>query len=105
MVCGRGMGVAGVAVDPAKGLPRLDPDADRVEPDHRAVAAATHRDLHHALGPGSDGPAEGKGGGQAATEPEQCAPGRCHLATRASSATCQRTMCACGTSTPGWPAL
>src|SRR5262245_14427610 len=102
MIGGCRVGVAGIAIGPADGLARLDEEADGIEPHFRAVGAPLHADVNRSRG-------EKRG----ARKDKPCAPSQNHaarnrhFATRASSAwgTCQSTTCACGFSTPGWPAL
>ena len=83
-----------------------DAEADRIEADVRAVASPCIR-IATAPAPRAAAAGSSRAGGDAAAEPEHPAPGQDHSATRASSAagTCQSTTWACGTSTPGWPAL
>ena len=56
---GRGrMGVARVQVDPADRLARLDAEADRIEPDMRAIGIALHPDLDRFRGERKPGPCQ-----------------------------------------------
>src|SRR5687768_11282730 len=98
--------IAGIHVRPPHCLAGLNEQADRLEPDQRAVFVTAHRNIDCFRAPGRRDP-EGQSGEDTPADPQYVTPGERHCATRASSAagTCHSTTWACGFSTPGWPAL
>ena len=100
------MRIARIAVRPADRLAWLDVDAERVEPDVRAVCLAPHGDLDDLSASAGRRP-DDEGGEETPAGLDHAPARKDHWATLASSdaGTCHSTTWTCGSSTPGWPAL